>query len=280
MRVRIKATDMERMFRMSANGIRLYEKHGIIKPQREEGSAYRVYGEPEMQAMGCAVQFRRYGFTMPQTAQLLGGMDEARQRSAMAERVDALELEIERLTRVRRSLRTHQRRARYAEQLLGSCVVEDKPAMYFLASQRGGSLVGGGAGDMAGEWIDRYAPHLSAAMLLDGPYFTQDGYDRPPLGGVAVDAEMALELGLCPSPDVSYLPPKPCILTGVRDEPGLGLDAAVERVRRYARDNGLILHAGGLVRLVQCVRRGDRLVTTGLLWARLEQDDRRFGEMK
>ena len=41
--MKVKASGMERMFGMSPNGIRLYEKQGVIRPQREE-SGYRTYG--------------------------------------------------------------------------------------------------------------------------------------------------------------------------------------------------------------------------------------------
>ena len=44
----IKATDMERIFGMSQNGIRLYEKSGILRLARREGSGYRDYGAEEM----------------------------------------------------------------------------------------------------------------------------------------------------------------------------------------------------------------------------------------
>ena len=48
--MRIKASGMERMFGMSPNGIRLYEKQGVIRPQREE-SGYRTYGATELTMM-------------------------------------------------------------------------------------------------------------------------------------------------------------------------------------------------------------------------------------
>lgn len=32
--VRIKASEMQQMFNLSANGIKLYEKHGILRPRR------------------------------------------------------------------------------------------------------------------------------------------------------------------------------------------------------------------------------------------------------
>ena len=56
--MRIKATQMERIFGMSQNGIRLYEKNGILRLERREGSSYRLYGPEEMLAMGSGVQLR------------------------------------------------------------------------------------------------------------------------------------------------------------------------------------------------------------------------------
>ena len=68
--MKVKASGMERMFGMSPNGIRLYEKQGVIRPQREE-SGYRTYGATELMAMGFGVQCRSSGFTLPQTAALM-----------------------------------------------------------------------------------------------------------------------------------------------------------------------------------------------------------------
>ena len=58
--------------------------------------------------------------------------------------------------------------------------------MYLLACRRGEESEG--SPGQLGEWMERYAPHLSAAALLDGPYFLQENYDREPLSGVAIDA--------------------------------------------------------------------------------------------
>ena len=74
--MRIKATQMERIFGMSQNGIRLYEKNGILRLERRAGSSYRLYGPEEMLAMGSGVQMRRYGFSMQETGRLLGETDE------------------------------------------------------------------------------------------------------------------------------------------------------------------------------------------------------------
>ena len=271
---------MERIFGMSQNGIRLYEKNGILRLERRAGSSYRLYGPEEMLVMGCGVQLRRYGFTMQETGELLGGTDEDGQLHALEAREEALTGEIERLLRVRKSLHTQVSRIRRAESLLESCVLEEKPAMYFLGTLRGGCPVDENMTDRLAQWVDVYSPHLSAAMLLDGPYLTRTDYHEPPLLGVAVDADVALELGLRASSQMLYLPPKPCVVTAVRYAEGDSLEPAFERVRRYARENGHRLHAGALIRQVQCVRREDKNVQTGLLYAPLDGDERQFGAIR
>lgn len=275
--MRIKASEMERMFGMSQNGIRLYEKHGIIRPERS--GSYRVYGREEMQVMGCAVQYRRYGFSVSETARLLSGADSARQIAAMKKRSDELEEEIHRLARVRKGLRLNARRIERALELQDRCDLEEKPAMYFLGMRRGEKLVDERTDELAGEWVERYAPHLSASLLLDGPYLTEEDYDEPPLGGIAVDAEVALELGLHQSEHVLYLPPKPCVVTAAPMEEGADLSDVFTRVRAFAKEKSLALHAGGLIRLVSCVREDGHASLTGLLWAPIAGDERRFGGM-
>lgn len=278
--MKVKASGMERMFGMSPNGIRLYEKQGVIRPQREE-SGYRTYGVTELLAMGFGVQYRRYGFTLPQTASLMDGGDAAEQLSALRTRTDEMELEIERMMRERKSLKTQIARAERAQRLMDACETDVKPAMYFLATRRDEQFVCGDADALIGGWVERYAPHLSAALLLDGPYMTREDFDRTPLSGAAVDAEVALELGLMPSQHMTYLPPKRCVVTGVRMEDAhADLSGPVARVRGYAQAQGIGLQGGGMIRWLQCLREGDTLVTTGLLYAPLLEDEARAGEMK
>ena len=67
--------------------------------------------------MGFGVQYRRYGFTLPQTASLMDGGDAAEQLSALRARTDEMELEIERRMRERTSLKTQIARAERAQRL-------------------------------------------------------------------------------------------------------------------------------------------------------------------
>ena len=118
--------------------------------------------------MGCGVQLRGYGFTMQETGELFGGTDESGQLHALEAREEALTGEIERLLRVRKSLRTQVARIRQAECLLDACTLEEKPAMYFLGTLRGDSVA-------------EITAYLRAG--IDG-FFTDD----PAVGRAAVQA--------------------------------------------------------------------------------------------
>lgn len=183
----------------------------------------------------------------------------------------------ERLRRVRAGMLRETARARRAQALLERCALEEKPAMYFLSCRRGEEGVG--SPEQLGEWMECYAPHLCAAALLDGPYFLREDYDREPLSGVAIDAEVALALGLRQSEQVVYLPPKLCVVTAVRSDKAWDIDAAAQRIRRYAQEKGVALFGGGLLCVAQCVREHGRLVMTSIIWAPLRQDERTFGSM-
>ena len=278
--MKIKATDMEKIFGLSPNGIRLYEKYGILQVARKAGSRYRLYDPEALQAMGCGVQLRRYGFSMSETARLLGAAEDEEQLHALEARGRAIDQEIEGLAQARKSLMIQTQRIRQARQLLNRCAMEEKPAMYFLGVLRALEPIGPETGEILGQWIKHYAPHLSSAVLLDGPYLTQERYDRPPLQGVALDAEMALALGLHAGRQLVYLPPKPCVVTALRFSPGDDLAPHFARVRRYARDNHLTLYAGGLLRQVQCAFREGKCIHTALLYAPLAGDEDRFGQMR
>lgn len=279
--VRIKASEMQQMFNLSANGIKLYEKHGILRPRRAADGNYRLYGQHEMQAMGCSLQYRHYGFSIQQTARLLTQSSEQEQIGALQARAAQIDDEIDRLYKIRKSLCLHAQRAAHALELLSDCAVEEKPAMYFLGSQRGKSFSSKAAPSMIGGWIKRYAPHLSAAILLDGPYFVDPSFAREPLSGVAVDAEMAISLGLQQSEFVTYLPPKQCVVTAFRTR-SIPFDFSEARARifSYARAHQLSMHGGGLCRLALSARDGDGMTDLMLLWAVIQHDERQFGEMR
>ena len=64
MPMKLRNADIESMFGLSTNGVKLYEKQNIIRPMRQPGNQYRVYGFDDMQTMGYAAQYRRFGFSL------------------------------------------------------------------------------------------------------------------------------------------------------------------------------------------------------------------------
>ena len=154
------------------------------------------------------------------------------------------------------------------------------PGVYFLAFRRGGTFLSAEAPEHAGEWIARYTPHSSSAVLLDGLWFTEAPPPREPLYGVAVDAKLALDIGLDPAPEVSYLPPRSCVVTTVRFSYGdPDYTDAIRRVRAWAEPRGLRLQGGAFIRLTQSLIASDDLQVRGLLYAPLKEDSAALAEV-
>ena len=88
--MKVKSIQMERIFRLSANGVKLYEQSGIIRPKRNSGNRYREYSETDMQMLGASLQYRGYGFSVQETARIVREMDVREQLRVMQERSEEL----------------------------------------------------------------------------------------------------------------------------------------------------------------------------------------------
>ena len=273
--------DIESMFGLSTNGVKLYEKQNIIHPTRQSGNQYRVYGFDDLQALGYASQFRRCGFSMQETADLINEKSEMEHLDALSQQADLLEEEIEALRRKRKTLLENARLGKAALSLTDRCRMGRSPSLYFLGLRRGEEYLTPQSPEKMGVWMTAYSPHTLSAILFDGPYLIQPDYDRAPQYGVAVPAAAALELGPRLSPEVTLTHPKPCVETAFQidyDKPGFS--SVLERVRLFAAENSLLLQGGGIALITSCLRRNGRLRCTCLFWAPLRESESQYGVLR
>ena len=70
--MRYKIGDLARLFNLSTESIRHYERQGLIHPQKAEGSSYRYYQAWDMAVLSACRQYRALGFTLEESAEMLG----------------------------------------------------------------------------------------------------------------------------------------------------------------------------------------------------------------
>ena len=64
-------SDLSRITGMSIEGIRKYEKEGIIAPQRSENGQYRIYDYLDITSMMRFRMYRALGFSLKETGELI-----------------------------------------------------------------------------------------------------------------------------------------------------------------------------------------------------------------
>lgn len=281
MPMKLRNADIESMFGLSTNGVKLYEKQNIIRPMRQPGNQYRVYGFDDMQTLGYAAQYRRFGFSLQAAANLINEGSEEGQLDALLQRAESIENEIESLRRMRKTLSENIRLGKEALSLTNTCRMGRSPSLYFLGLRRDDEYLAPQSREEMGLWMTAYSPHTLSAILFDGPYLIQPDYDRAPQYGVAVPAAAALELGPRLSPEVTLTHPKPCIETAFQinyDQPVFS--SVLERVRLFAAENSLSLQGGGIALITSCLRHNGRLRCTCLFWAPLCESESQYGVLR
>ena len=112
--MRYKIGDLARLFNLSTESIRHYERQGLIHPQKAEGSSYRYYQAWDMAVLSACRQYRALGFTLEESAEMLGQRNPTAVLDELRGREAAIEQEIARQCRLLRTVRAWRREAEAA----------------------------------------------------------------------------------------------------------------------------------------------------------------------
>lgn len=85
---------VSKLLGISAEGLRLYEREGILNSRREEGGGYRLYGHLDITALMRARSYHNYGFSLKETEYLINTDDVDGVLSCYQKRKEDLEREI------------------------------------------------------------------------------------------------------------------------------------------------------------------------------------------
>ena len=204
-----------RLLGMSPEGLRLYEREGILRPRRGEGDgAYRSYQHLDLTALVRARGYHHLGFSTRETAGLLNAKDPGEVALQYARREAELEKELRWKELLLQSLRETQALTREAEEALGQVRPGERPAMYRLPFIRDGEFLLDRRGEeIFGQWVSRtpmvFTTHSNQweALLAGRTQATS---------ALGVFAPLAEELGL----DLSlaeYCPACPCLRSIVEE---------------------------------------------------------------
>ncbi len=132
---------ISKLLGLSAGGIRLYEKDGIVRSQREGGGAYRFYERPDIVSLMLAMSYRECGFSLGEAESLINTDDPDFVADSLRRREEGLEAEIRRKELILERLRERRAQIEKAPSEFGRVDLCERPGFYRLEFMRGGELI-------------------------------------------------------------------------------------------------------------------------------------------
>lgn len=98
--------EVARRFGLRDSTLRYYERHGLLRPPRN-GAGQRCYGDAELRDLAFVLMCRDGGLRLDEIAAMMGRRETSGRpwQQLVADRVEAIEADIERLNRARDYLR-------------------------------------------------------------------------------------------------------------------------------------------------------------------------------
>lgn len=129
-----KIGDLARTVGLPVHVVRFYEKYGIVSPKRTGDGKYRTFEEMDLRRLTLARHFRSFGFSLEQTADLLGSSTYTQQYEALDERARQVARELRHLERIQKSICRELAAMDFAQEVLGECRSVRLPGLYWLFS--------------------------------------------------------------------------------------------------------------------------------------------------
>ena len=224
---------VSRLLGLSIEGIRNYEKSGIIQSHRPEDSNYRKYNYLDITSLIRARLYRALGYSLRETEALTNDSDIGdvramlnRRRAALTQEIALAELTLRRLEALERSLET-------LEGELGRVAFCDSPAICRIEFSRN-CVIDFSAPAVAAfqRWMD-----WSPFIYVSSRYCRGDVY-----GGLAMDAEYAEPLGVEVDGRVARIPSRPSLrLTVAESENGFSDVGILQKLYDFADRHRLCL---------------------------------------
>jgi len=235
-----KIGDIAKMLGLSTEGLRYYEKCGIVTPKKLEGSSYRYYDTWDLHILVSARSYRSLGFSLQEIAEIINS-NKSMDTSAM---LDIREKELEETILLSMNLikRSGQMRTLLDEyqSMEFRYRIENSPGFYCIKIQDKYSLKNSFASlSLSHEWIKK-SPFVFSCFFLPKEELAKGGDKFT--AGLGIDEKYADFLKVKPNDNVKYIPPRRCVYTILPDSSdAIFSPANLSEAMAYIHSQGLKL---------------------------------------
>lgn len=259
---------ISKLLGLSAGGIRLYERGGIVRSQREGEGGYRCYERPDIVSLMLAMSYRGCGFTLGEAESLVNTDDPAFVAESLRRREEGLEAEIRRKQMILAQLRENRKMIEDAPSEFGRIEFCERPPFYRLEFMRGGDLTLRPEDfPLFRKWRE-LSPFVFPSLRGNWKKFLRDGEDENSagLGIMASDAKMLGAERLASRG--AYYEPCPCIRAVMRVEGRFPLisDSYLKPLKEYAEREKLTVTGDPVSRTFLSINRNDGGIRYRIIW--------------
>lgn len=264
--MKYKIGDVAKMLGITPEAIRFYETRGIIHPDKDDSSGYRLYDVWDLHMLIRARSYRQFGYSLSETAKMLNEYDTEEFFSHLDKQEKVIEQDI--LWNINLLRRIRQTRAILMESdnAIGQYRIMRRPAICRIETQDAYAIFSDAkTRSNIKKWVDK-VPFVYPCALFGYEDVKNGNKDGTFTFGLGIDAEYEdfLELG---GGEVQHFPPVQALYTTIRTDSSEVLTTgrllpAMEELRK----KGLSLSGDVLSRVVLMRKEGDVYVSYHQLW--------------
>lgn len=264
--MKYKIGNVAKLLNITPEAIRYYEEQGIVSPDKEDGSGYRLYDVWDIHILIRARSYRQLGFSLAETAQLLNNCQNGELVERLILQEQKIEEEIIWNMNLLKQLREMQAILQTAEDFIGKYKIEFRPGICRIETQDAYVIRSGkDVKECMREWIDK-VPFVYPCALFQKEEVIKGGEGTFTFGLGADEADAEF-LKLKASKGVEYYPPVKALYTTIRSNEDeilttQRLQPAMEEMKR----RGLSLSDDVVSRVVLMKKEGNKYINIHQLW--------------
>ena len=201
---------------MSDEGVRNYEKEGIIKPQKNEQTGYRYYGIMDIVTLMNSKIYRNLGFTLKETSNLVNDCEVCDIKKTLTSKENEIKEKIKMEKLILNRLENTNILVGELESKLYECSIINRPSMYRIEFLKDGEVIlSKENNNYIQEWIE-----LSPLTVLSTRYPIEIFPDiaGKSISGLGILNEDAEQLNIKENKFIKFWPETKCVYSLVKSD--------------------------------------------------------------
>lgn len=222
---------------ISPEGMRFFERKGLVYPQRDENTGYRLYGSEDGNLLISCKKYRQYGFSVSEVAHLVRESSVDSLITQLKKQHSILEQELLEKERIIYAVEHKIQQLSALKEQEGTFCIQTLPLLYWVPARRNGSILDSKEEIEYTRKCNSCQPYTEVGIRM-----TKNGDIET---GHVITEEHALRLGF---EKTIKMPESKCLFTTLSTDEPLGIHqfTIFDGVFKAAKKHGYVPHGDAL----------------------------------